>query len=58
MKGGASTPAGAMANIQDTLTPAIATGLDFARTEADVGLKEAQQMVTDTDNTLKRKDLP
>ncbi len=58
IKGGASTPIGAMANVQDTISPALASGRDQARTDSDTNLTDAKTVLTETENTLKLKDVP
>lgn len=52
--GGAGTPVGAMAQIQDTITPAIQTGLQASKTSSDVLLNQAKREIAKTENILKR----
>lgn len=56
--GGASTPPGAMANIQDTLGPAVTSAQQQQKTTADVNLTKAKEAVTKTENTLKKSLVP
>lgn len=46
--GGASTPAGAQANIQDTVTPAVSTALQVATQKATLDQIKAQTNLTNT----------
>ena len=48
--GGASSPGGAMPQIQDVLTPAVNTGLSVMKTRADVNVAEktANKIIQDT----------
>lgn len=52
--GGASTPAGAMAQIQDTVTPAINTGLQTLQTETQANKteQETEKLVHETANAF------
>lgn len=52
--GGASTPAGAMAQIQDTITPAINTGLQSLQTttQAENVQEQTQKIVAETKKVL------
>jgi gas vesicle protein len=56
--GGASTPAGAMPQIQDTVTPAINTALSYMQTDADVGLKQASTALNEAKATLSEALIP
>jgi len=68
--GGASTPPGAMAsgsqaqgqavaaNQIDTITPAISTAMQVSRTQADVGLKEAQTALNELQQELTSNAIP
>lgn len=47
--GGSSTPAGAVANVQDTISPAINTGLAASQSRATVDLLEAQTRKADAE---------
>lgn len=51
--GPASTPGGAMANIQDTLTPAVQTGLQVAQTKSSTALQRKQAQTLQFDQVLK-----
>ncbi|AXL14797.1 DNA pilot protein [Microviridae sp.] len=51
--GGASTPGGAMANIQDIMSPAVNSALTTATTQADIGLKQANTLLTKSNDLLK-----
>lgn len=56
--GGASTPGGAMPQLLDTATPAINTGLQFAKTQADVTLQNANTKLTEAKTTLSENLIP
>jgi ElaB/YqjD/DUF883 family membrane-anchored ribosome-binding protein len=56
--GGASTPPGAMPQIRDPVTPAIATAMDVKRAEADVNLKEASTALEKAKTTLSENLIP
>lgn len=58
MKGGASTPSGGMANIQDEITPAVNTGISAAQMESNTSLNEAKKALTEVERDLKSKDAP
>ncbi len=55
---GASTPAGAQAQIQDKITPGISSALGAYKTGADVNLTNARKALTNTDRTLREKLIP
>lgn len=52
-QGGASTPSGSMANIEDTITPAINTGKEVFRASSEASLRKAQVSNVETDTGLK-----
>lgn len=54
--GGASTPAGAMANLSDTMGPALSSGFEAWRTGAEVENKEAQTDVLHVEEQIKRAE--
>jgi len=56
--GGASTPPGAMANIQDPLTPAVQTGLQASKTESDVALNKSKEALTRVQENLQSNLIP
>lgn len=56
--GGASSPAGAMAQLQDTLTPAVSTAMSVMKTGADVNLKEAQTALSGVQKMLQENLVP
>jgi hypothetical protein len=56
--GGASTPAGAMAQMSDIITPSVQTGMQMAQTGADVDLKEANATLTRTKEMLTKQLIP
>lgn len=56
--GGASTPGGAMPNLVDPVTPALNTGMQMARTSADVGLTEAKTALTNAQEVLASNLIP
>lgn len=57
--GGASTPAGAMPILHDTITPAINTGLAAMQTESNVSLQEAttEKLYQEVKNLESTKEL-
>lgn len=56
--GGASTPGGAMPQLHDTITPAIATGMQFAKTTSDINLQTANTALTETKDVLQETLVP
>lgn len=56
--GGASTPQGAMAQLNDVITPAVNTGFQAMQTGADVELKQAQTALTNAQITLSENLIP
>jgi hypothetical protein len=57
-QGGASTPAGAMAQIQDVMTPAVTTGLQAMDTTSRVALQDTQANLNKVNEQLKANLLP
>lgn len=56
--GGASTPGGSMPILADTITPAVHSGLSAKQTEADVGLKQANEALSNAQATLAENLVP
>jgi len=52
--GGASTPAGAMAQIQDTIGPAVTSAMSAQKTQADVALTNSKNAIAVTEGILKK----
>ena len=51
--GGASTPGGAMPNLNDIITPAVSTAMDVQRADTDRDLKQAQETLVKADARLR-----
>jgi hypothetical protein len=51
-QGGASTPAGAMAQLQDPITPAVNTGLQAMQTESNLFVANAQENLLNSQRNL------
>lgn len=51
--GGASSPAGAMAQMQDTFTPAVTSGLQAMQTESNVLLQSSQEALNRANEVLR-----
>lgn len=56
--GGAGTPIGAMAQIQDPIGAGITSGLEASKAGADVNLSNARTALTEADTTLKKTLIP
>jgi hypothetical protein len=56
--GGASSPAGAMAQMQNIGTQAVSSGLQAMQTEADVGLKASQEALNDVNADIRNNMIP
>lgn len=56
--GGASSPAGAMPQLSDIITPAVNTAMSAARTETDTELTQAKTAVTKVEKQLKEALVP
>lgn len=56
--GGASTPGGAMPQLNDIVTPAINSAMGVQQTQASTGYQEAQTAVAKVEEVLKSKLVP
>lgn len=56
--GGASTPGGSVLNMGNPVQNAVNTGMEAMKMDADIGLKNAQEALSKTEQTLRKHKIP